>query len=178
MTEQPPEPFAWRFCPICGKALAHDHDGQSAQPHCASCRRFYYLNPVPATCCFVARSDGALLFARRAVAPCKGRWCLPGGYLELGETAEEGALRELREETNLRASRVRLLGVSTHPSPVSGAVMVLGYVVEDWTGLGGMRPDTDASELRFFRLEERPALPFAVHRDLLALYDRENRGRG
>jgi len=172
MSEQYPEPFVWRYCPICGQALVHADDGQSPRPHCPDCRRFYYRNPVPATACFVAREDGMLLFARRAVDPCRGEWCLPGGFVELGETTEEAALRELREETNLRADRVRLIGVSTHQSAVSGAVLVLGYVVEAWRGIETMRPDTDAMELRFFPREERPPLPFAVHRDLLAIYDR------
>jgi len=175
MSTHAPEPFVWRFCPICGARLSIADDGQSEQPHCAECHRFYYRNPVPASCCFVAREDGALLLTRRAVEPCIGAWCLPGGYVELGESAEEAALRELHEETNLLAARARLLGVSTQQSAISGAVMVLGYVIEDWSGLASMRPDTDSSELRFFPRDERPPLPFAAHRELLALYDQLNR---
>lgn len=172
MAYEPPEPFVWNHCGTCGRALVIAHDGQSNQPHCPDCRRFYYRNPVPAACCFVSRGDGELLFARRAVEPCRGGWSLPGGFIELGETPEEAALRELREETNLRATRARLLGVSTRQSPISGAIMVLGYVVEDWEGEDEMRPDSDALALGFFARGARPELSFSVHRELLALYDR------
>lgn len=178
MTYEIPEPFVWNHCGICGRCLVSAHDGQSPRPHCPACRRFYYRNPIPAACCFVARPNGDLLFAQRAVEPCLGGWTLPGGFIELGETSEEAALRELREETNLRAVRATLLGVSTRQSPISGAVMVLGYIVEDWDGESEMRPDSDALSLRFFSPAERPALAFAVHRELLELYDQHMAGPG
>ncbi len=169
---QMPKPFAWNFCGICGNELIIAHDGQSDKPHCPDCSRFYYRNPIPAACCFVRRAPDELLFAQRAVHPCKGEWTLPGGFVELGETTEEAALRELLEETNLRASSARLIGVSTKQSPVSGAIMVLGYIVDQWEGEDEMRPDTDAMDLRFFKKDERPNLPFSVHRELLDIYDR------
>jgi ADP-ribose pyrophosphatase YjhB (NUDIX family) len=171
MESKPPKPFAWNFCPICGAELAVAHDGQSDRPHCPRCHRFYYRNPVPAAACFVRRPTGELLFAQRAVEPCKGEWTLPGGFVELGETTEEAALRELREETGLIARSARLIGVSTRQSPLSGAIMVLGYLIEEWDGEQDMRPDTDAMDLRFFHRHERPDPPFRVHRDLLQIYD-------
>tara|TARA_R110001592_G_scaffold49259_3_gene153879 strand:+ start:549 stop:923 length:375 start_codon:yes stop_codon:yes gene_type:complete len=119
----------------------------------------------------VARANDELLFTRRAVEPCKGEWTLPGGFIELGETAEEAALRELHEETNLRATCAELLGVSTKQSPNVGAVMVLGFIISDWSGEEDMRPDTDAMEVRFFPKLSRPPMPFSVHRELLAVYD-------
>jgi len=167
----PPRPMEYNYCPTCGQPLEARHDGQDERPHCVPCRRFYYRNPIPAACCFVMRDDGALLFARRAVQPCLGMWTLPGGFIELNETTEEAALRELTEETNLRATRARLVGVSTKQSPASGAVMVLGYHIEDWHGEEAMRPDTDASELRFFARHERPEVPFATHQELLRVFD-------
>lgn len=145
------------------------HDGQSNQPHCPPCRRFYYRNPVPATCCFVRGAGDQLLFARRSVEPAKGEWTLPGGYMELNETPEQTVLRELLEETGLRGTNPQYLGISSKPSPASGSIMVIGYVINEWEG--EMRPDTDAMELQFFSKAERPRLPFSVHRELLAMYD-------
>jgi ADP-ribose pyrophosphatase YjhB (NUDIX family) len=171
MAYDAPKPFAWNYCGTCGSSLLQHHDGQSDKPYCAACNRFFYRNPVPAACCFVARGDDELLFTQRAVEPCKGAWTLPGGFIELGETAEEAAIRELHEETNLQAHHVELMGVSTKQSPNAGAVMVLGFLVHDWSGEGEMRPDTDAMDLRFFRHSERPTMPFSVHRELLAVYD-------
>jgi len=164
-----PEPFHWNYCGTCGDALIITFDGQSDKPHCVRCRRFYYRNPVPAACCFVRRAPDELLFAQRAVEPCKGEWCLPGGFVELGETTEEAALRELYEETGLRSEKAQLLGVATRQSPHSGAILVLGYLIDDYEG--ELRPDSDATDLRFYRRHERPPVPFSVHRELLDLYD-------
>ena len=169
MTYTLPEPFVWRFCAICGNELTPADDGESIRPHCPACRRFYYRNPVPAACCFVARDDGALLLTLRAVEPCKGEWSLPGGYIELEETTEESARRELREETGLEARRLRLLGISTKPSKISGSVMVIGYVVEEWAGT--LQPGSDALDLRFFASAERPPQAFTAHQELLGIYD-------
>jgi ADP-ribose pyrophosphatase YjhB (NUDIX family) len=165
-----PAPFAWNFCPICGDSLALRSDGESDRPHCHRCSRHYYLNPVPAACCFVTHGD-ALLFVQRAVEPCLGQWTFPGGFVEVGETTDEAALRELREETGLVGRDARLIGASTQPSKLSGAVTVLGYVVRDWSGTPNAM--SDAMDAKFFAHGERPPLAFQAHRDLLALFDEE-----
>jgi ADP-ribose pyrophosphatase YjhB (NUDIX family) len=166
-----PEPFVWSFCPICGAALAPCSDGEAERPHCAICRRFYYRNPVPAVCCFVSRGD-AILLARRAVEPCLGEWSLPGGFVELGETTEEAAVREMQEETGLHVAGLRLVGVSTQQSRFYGAVTVLGYAVKEWSG--ELQAHSDVMDLRFFAKRDRPPLPFRAHTELLALFDAWN----
>ena len=173
MPYTPPKKFEWNYCGTCGKKLIIAHDGQSDRPHCPDCNRFYYKNPVPAACCFVQRNKDELLFVQRAVQPCKGEWTLPGGFIELNETAQEAALRELHEETNLTGSSPQLIGLSTNQNPNWGAVLVIGFLVKQWTGEKNMRPDTDTMDLRFFPREERPKMPFPVHQDLLNQYDQQ-----
>lgn len=148
--------------------LAPLNDGESQRPFCRKCNRFYYFNPVPATCCFV-RKDDTLLLVQRAVEPCRGQWTLPGGFVELGETTEEGAVRELYEETGLVGQGLRLIGASTQSSRQSGAVTILGYLVEAWEGVP--EPRSDALAAAFFSKKERPPLAFQAHRDLLAVFD-------
>ncbi len=167
-----PRAFAWNFCPICGGTLTPEDDGQGIRPHCQGCHRFYYDNPVPAACCFVSRGP-ELLFTRRAVEPCYGEWAFPGGFVELGETTEEAAARELLEETGLVAKGTRLIGTNTQPSKLSGSVVVLGYAVDDWEGEPVAA--SDALELAFFTEETRPRLAFEAHRELLALFDASQR---
>jgi len=166
-----PKPFEWNYCAICGTELTIAHDGQEDRPFCPDCHRFYYRNPIPAACCFVPRGRDELLFARRAVQPAYGQWTLPGGFVELGETTEECAIRELHEETNLRAERAKLFAVSTKQSPVSGAILVLGYHIDVWSGEERLQPASDALELQFFPRDAGPELAFSVHRELLAQYE-------
>ncbi len=168
------EPFEWNFCPICGLDLAGAHDGESERPHCAQCRRFYYSNPVPAACCIVTRGDD-LLLAKRAVEPCRGQWALPGGFVEIHETTEEAALRELKEETGIEGGDLTLIGVSTHKSAMQGAVTVLGYHVGSWKG--EPIPGSDVVEVAFYPKSQRPQIPFAAHRNLLQIYDKQQAAR-
>lgn len=148
------------------------HDGERERPYCAACSRHYYLNPVPACCVFIQDSAGSLLFGKRAVEPCYGQWALPGGFMEIHETGEQCALREMREETGLTGAGARLLGASAARSRDKGAVLVLGYVIEAWQG--ELVPDSDVSDLKFFSRAERPPVPFTAHRELLDLYDALN----
>jgi len=70
---------------------------------CHSCGNTSYLNPIPVVVLLVPVGDG-LVVARRNIEPQKGTLVLPGGYLDLGETWQEGAQRELYEETGIRIS--------------------------------------------------------------------------
>jgi len=166
------KPFPWNYCPVCGAALAREHDGEKERPYCVPCRRFFYRNPAPAVCCLLGRHDEVLL-VQRAVEPCLGEWSLPGGFVEIDETTEEAAVREMYEETGLSVKGLRLIGVSTQQSRHYGAVMVLGYTVEEWSG--DLRAGSDALDLRFFPRNKRPILPFPAHVELLGMYDAQFR---
>lgn len=169
-----PRPFEWNFCAICGAALSLSSDGEKPRPYCAGCNRFFYRNPLPAVCAIITRGE-ELLLIQRAVEPCRGHWSLPGGFVELGETAEDALVREMREETALEVSGLSLVGVSTQQSIHYGGVMVLGFAVEKWTG--EPKPDSDATDICFFAPGQRPPLPFPAHRELLAQFDRLPRNR-
>lgn len=96
-------------------------------PHCAArderpilcdrCGWRWYANPSPAAGTLVERpaadGDPSVLLLRRAVDPGIGAWELPAGYLEAGESAEEAALRETREETGLDVQLLGVVGVYT-----------------------------------------------------------------
>jgi 8-oxo-dGTP diphosphatase len=161
-------PLTWNYCPICSKKLIEANDGQDMRPHCPDCYKFYYYNPIPAACCFLTNSDGELLMVQRSVEPRKGLWTLPGGFVESGETTEQGALRELEEETGLIGEGLSLLGVSSLGGK-GGGVIVIAYEVKVWQG--EMEAKTDAMDLGFFSYENRPEVAFEVHQNLLEIYD-------
>ena len=90
------------YCHQCGAGLEpHVVAGETRNhwycPHCAEPR---YDHPMVVVTCFVAYED-RLLWVQRDIEPQRGRWAIPGGYLEAGETLAEGAARELHEEAGI-----------------------------------------------------------------------------
>jgi len=77
---------------------------------CADCGHIAYENPKVVVGAVVV-ADGAVLLCRRAIEPRVGFWTLPAGYLELGETLEEGAARETWEEAQARIELDGILGI-------------------------------------------------------------------
>ena len=68
---------------------------------------YKYPHPAVATDCVIFGFDGMklkILLIQRGIDPFKGKWAFPGGFLKMDESAEEGAMRELKEETNLTAT--------------------------------------------------------------------------
>lgn len=81
---------------------------------CDHCGFVDYVNPKIVVGSVAVRDDKILL-CRRAIEPRKGYWTLPAGYLETGESAEDGALREAWEEARARLTLDRLLAVYSVP---------------------------------------------------------------
>lgn len=136
--------------------------------YCQACARPIYENPVPATCVVVVDSNHQVLLVKRSVEPKIGQWCLPGGFIELGEPPEAGALRELTEETGLKGVIEKLLGVCTTPSIHYHSVLMIGYAVNDYQGR--LKAGDDAGEVRWFPKGKLPPIAFDSHRRFLAQY--------
>ena len=69
-----------------------------------------YPHPAVTTDCVIFGFDGSdlkVLLIERGIEPFKGKWALPGGFLKMDETAHEGALRELEEETGMKNAYIR-----------------------------------------------------------------------
>ncbi len=116
---------------------------------------------MPATAVVVLNERHELLLVRRAVEPALGKWCLPGGFQETGETPEQCALRELREETGLSGRVEEWLGMEMSLNPLAGEVLVVGYRVR----AGGETPQAgdDALAAAYFPLGGLPELAFRSH---------------
>jgi 8-oxo-dGTP diphosphatase len=71
--------------------------------------------PLLSVDCVVIDASGRVLLVRRGQPPFKGMPALPGGFVEIGESVEQACRRELREETGVRAGRLRLIGVYSDP---------------------------------------------------------------
>lgn len=109
-----------------------------------------------------------LLLVKRGVAPKKGLWCLPGGFIECGETPEQAAVRELHEETGLTGRINTLIGTTTSPGTLYKSILVICYLVTHFSG-SAMAGD-DASTVAFFKNDQLPEIAFETHRSFIRLY--------
>ena len=98
----------FRFCPRC--AAPRDAANVGLTPlRCGGCGFTFYFNPTVAAACFVFDPQGRTLLIRRAKEPAAGKFGVPGGFIDFGESAEDGMRREVREEVGVEVDRVRFL---------------------------------------------------------------------
>ncbi|HEC76104.1 MAG TPA: NUDIX hydrolase [Thermoplasmatales archaeon] len=99
-----------------------------------------------------------VLLVKRLNEPFKGKWALPGGFVEYGERVEKAVLREFEEETGIKASIKKLIGVYSDPSrDPRGHTISIAFLLE---GKGEPYAGDDAVEVKFFDLEKLPPLAF------------------
>jgi ADP-ribose pyrophosphatase YjhB (NUDIX family) len=97
-----------RYCPRCGA------EAEVSFPHsirCPSCGYGAYYNPKPVAVAIPRAPDGRLWLMRRGFQPRRGHWSMPGGFVDLGETVEDAARREAREELDIDIEISHLVGV-------------------------------------------------------------------
>lgn len=151
-----------RHCPRCGAAPEVE---LPRSLHCPACGLRAYFNPKPVACVIARDAAGAVVLVRRAFDPGKGRWSMPGGFVDLGESVEEAARREVREELEVDADVGGLVGVYS-----SGAdrVVVIVYAA---TLRGEPRTTDEVTEVRAFPPDALPWDELAFRSDELALRD-------
>lgn len=99
-----------RFCPRCGA----EQELEVRYPRsegCLRCGYRAYYNPKPVAAVIPRTADGAVWLLRRGFAPGAGLWTFPGGFVDLGESVEQAAVRETREELACGVELERLVGV-------------------------------------------------------------------
>lgn len=109
------------YCPKCGSS--HFEINNEKSKKCADCGFVYYFNPSAATVALILNEKNELLVCRRAKEPAKGTLDLPGGFIDMNETGEEGVAREVLEETGLK---VKKLFTSFH-FPIFMSIQVFLY---------------------------------------------------
>jgi ADP-ribose pyrophosphatase YjhB (NUDIX family) len=139
------------FCPACGKPveprlLEEDHRPRLVCPD----GHVTWRNPRVVVGALPIQA-GRVFLARRAIEPGLGRWTYPGGFLEVGESAQEGARREAEEETELRIEVGRLIGVYSRPHVGIVTIVFAADVVG-----GRPEPAAETTEVRGFDPDEIP----------------------
>lgn len=130
--------------------------------------RFRDVKRIRLTVDGIVIKDGKILLVKRAKDPFKGRWALPGGFVEYGEKMEEAVTREVKEETGLDTRIIRLFGVYSDPErDPRGHTVSIVYCLK--ISGGKIHGGDDASEVGFFPLSSLPELAFD-HADIISDY--------
>ena len=117
---------------------------------------YKYPHPAVTTDCVIFGFNGErlqVLLIERGIEPYKGRWAFPGGFLKMDETAEEGALRELKEETGLENAYIQQLHTFSDPNrdPRERVITIAYYAL---VRIQEVKGGDDAAAARWFPLDE------------------------
>jgi ADP-ribose pyrophosphatase YjhB (NUDIX family) len=163
----------YKFCPRCGGSLTVAHPNgdieEPEQPICQACGFIFWQNSKPCAGVLVVR-DGHLLLVKRAFAPYKGWWDIPGGFLKEGEHPEAGARRELLEETGLDIRLTGMVGIIMDTYGGTGDATLNVFYTGEITG-GLELAGSDAVVLRWFPAQAIPRnVAFACNREAIRLW--------
>ena len=149
-----------RFCGSCGAELEHRQAQQDRHSRlvCDRCGTVHYQNPRVIVCCAVCMNDKVLM-CRRAEEPGRGQWAVPSGFLEIGESLEEGAVRETWEETGLLLDPNRLdLCSVVNMTSIEQVAIIFRVMLETMPVLS---PGPECLEVAFMSTHEVPKDQFA-----------------
>ena len=164
-----PRPLAWvtifaglgdgvsediNFCQRCGHSLERKRIELKDRPYCPSCGYIVFMDPKIAAVVLVP-TDGKLVLVRRDSEPAMGRWSFPSGYVDRGESVEDAAIREVKEETGLDIHLDFFVGLYSQRDSTVVLAVYSACVVG-----GTLRPGSEVRDVALFSLDDLPPLPF------------------
>jgi ADP-ribose pyrophosphatase YjhB (NUDIX family) len=164
------------FCSHCGAKVAFKIPAGDTLPRfvCDTCQSIHYQNPRMVAGCIPEWEDRILL-CRRAIEPQYGLWTLPAGFMENGETIEQAAIRETREEAEADVELTSLYAMFSIPHISQVYIIFRACLLTS-----NFKPGHESLEVQLFRPEDIPweALAFRVMHETLRHYieDRQNNG--
>jgi ADP-ribose pyrophosphatase YjhB (NUDIX family) len=142
----------FKFCPSCGAAIQYSipEGDNRKRATCNGCGAVHYQNPklVVGTIPFFKNQ---ILLCKRAIEPRYGYWTLPAGFMENGESTEEGAVRETLEEASARVKLLELFSVVDVPHVEQVHLFFRAQLLDLEFG-----PGSESLEVKLFTPEEIP----------------------
>jgi ADP-ribose pyrophosphatase YjhB (NUDIX family) len=159
------------YCSNCGNSVSLNIPPGEDRPRffCESCGTIHYENPKLVVGCIPEMGEKILL-CRRAIEPCYGKWTLPAGYLENGETVAEGAERETVEEACAKIEILSPYALFNIPGINQIYLMFRARLTDDH-----FEPGVESMEVKLFTEEEIPweQIAFKVVKSTLKKYFRD-----
>lgn len=157
-----------QFCPFCrNSVIEQQEENGTGRDYCKKCDTIFYDNPLPVVSVILAEGRRIMLVKRKN-KPYRGKWCLPSGFAETGESIADAALRELEEETGVLGRVVSLVDVDSATNYFYGDLLFLTFEVER-TG-GRIKAADDAEAVKFFPVERIPRLAFSSNSKAVSAY--------
>ena len=153
----------FKFCPRCATSL--EDPGNDSGARCPNCDKTWYHNAAPTAGCVIVR-DGKALITKRGRPPEKGRFDIPGGFLEPDEDPVSGLEREVDEELGMtiEVSFDDFVHAVPHKYGEDGDwTLAMGFIVRQSSG--EPEPADDVEEVRWVSLEDLDAVDFAWEHD-------------
>lgn len=165
-----------KYCPRCGSSSFRAVSDRSFK--CDHCSFHYFVNASAAVAILLFNEKGELLLTRRAIEPHLGKLDLPGGFVDPMESAEEAAVREIREELGISIHSLCYFGSFPNEYVFSGYTVLtidLAFFAKT-EELDQIRPMDDVASVEFHRLttidpEEMPS--FSMYNIIKELIKRE-----
>jgi ADP-ribose pyrophosphatase YjhB (NUDIX family) len=136
-----------RYCPRCAQPAEIAYPRSLSCPHCGYGA---YYNPKPVAAAIPVTPQGEIILLKRAFDPGKDLWTFPGGFVDLGESVEEAAKREVQEELEIDVELGGVLNVYSRPQD---RVVLIVFTA---TTTGQPRPTEEATEVRAYPPEALP----------------------
>ncbi len=146
----------YKFCPLCKGKLESKKAGLYV---CSSCGFHFYNNPKPTTAIFLINTAKEILLVKRNREPKKDCWDSPGGFIEIGETAEDSAKREVKEELGIAIKTLFYIGSFPGTYLYQGinySTLCLAYFVKLKKEPSFVLEREEIKEARFFKKDEIP----------------------
>jgi ADP-ribose pyrophosphatase YjhB (NUDIX family) len=152
------------YCSDCGQSVSRKlPDGDTHERWvCDSCDKIHYQNPLVVVGC-VPERDGKILLCKRAIEPRYGYWTVPAGFMELGESTANGAMRETLEEACAEVELGHLFAVVDVIDAGQVHLFYTAKLTSDFS------PGAESLEVRMFSEDEVPWDDIAFHSGHYAL---------
>ncbi len=163
-------PLEMNYCPRCAHPLEDRYVFERIRRVCPSCDFIFWREHKVAAAAVVER-DGKVLLVRRTMTPGRGRWTIPGGFVEFDEDPRNAVVREALEETGYPVEIVKLLDVIFGREHERGASLVIAYLAR----LLGNEPSREMDEkevdaVGFFSPDQLPPIAFKATQRAIELW--------